>query len=592
MKPEKPKMPHVVITRPDGGKSHKKFFVFMAIAAVLVIVAAIVLIATADKRRFDDYVERAEECYEQTDYENSLRYLRRAYELEPDPACIVRMADCYEKLHNYDKALEMLRMTDTRDSAVASRIAALEEKKALLAEKETVNVAGTEYPSDTSGLALDAMGIRDDDLEDVVRLYALTNLSLADNEISDISALKCLGGLSTLNLSGNNVEDISPLAELPGLRVLYLDSNPLSDFTTLYKLENLISLSIKGIEISESQLAELSNALPNCTIHSDPAMADVVDISVGGVTFKSDVEELDLSGLGISDISALGDCKELRKLYLSGNSISELYALMNLPNLEYLDISDNIVTDLRPLMGLSTLRQVNASYNLIDSTVPIGAMTGLLHLDLSGNPITDFSGFKKLRGLKTLSVKDTGLTDEGVECLSYLSTLIELNIEDNPAISGEAVDMMMARIGSCVLVHSKLVYSVDVDGHSVRTDAVELDLSSSGISDISSVARLTNLETLILGKNTISNIYIFEHTESRFTLKYLDLSGNDVEDVTALSFLTKVEYIDLSNNAVNSVVPLMGLSSLQQLKLSGNPLTEEQIESLRNALPHCEIEWQ
>ena len=56
------------------------------------------------------------------------------------------------------------------------------------------------------------------------------------------------------------------------------------------------------------------------------------DISFGGATFKSDVTELDLSGMGLRDISALSSCKELKRLNLSNNEISDLSPLMLLHN--------------------------------------------------------------------------------------------------------------------------------------------------------------------------------------------------------------------------------------------------------------------
>ena len=351
-------------------------------------------------------------------------------------------------------------------------------------------------------------------------------------------------------------------------------------------------LSIKGIEISAEQLTELSNALPNCAIHSDTAAESVMDISVGGVTFKSDVSELDLSGLGIYDISALASCRELKRLILTDNEISDLYALMNLPKLEYLDISFNQVSDLRPLMGLSSLKQINASDNLITGTAAIGPMSALSRLDISNNPIVDFSGFKNNRSLVVLSVKNTGLTDEGLDCLSHLTTLDELNIEDNPDISREGVDRMLGKIGSCAVIHSKLYSMVDLDGHPVKGNTTQLDLSSSGISDVSALGQLACLETLDLSKNSINDIYIFQYTDSRFTLKTLDLSGNYIADITPVSFVLGLEYLDISNNSINSVLPLMTMTSLKELYLSGNPLSDEQVEALRNTLVNCEIHWQ
>jgi len=581
--PQREKMP--------TAKKYLLLLLALCIAAVMIIVLAVVLLGAEDESRCSEYMALAQESFEQEKYENALRYLRKVNEIESNSDTLLMMAACYEKLENYDKALQVLRMLDTRERAISSRIADLERRKAQLEEKKTVVIAGKEYPSDSTVLTLDDLGLADEDVEDVLQLYSLTSLSMAGNSISDFSALSALGGLTSLDLSRNMLSDVSAASALTGLRSLFLDENPIKDFSPLYQLTNLSVLSIKGIEISSEQLTELSNALPNCAIHSDTATESVMDISVGGVTFKSDVSELNLSGLGIYDISALANCKELKKLNLSGNEISDLYALMNLPKLEYLDISFNQVSDLRPLMGLSTLKQINASDNLIASTAPVGPMTALTKLDISNNPISDFSGFEINRSLLVLSVKNTGLNDEGLECLSHLTSLNELNIEDNPDISGECVDAMIKKIGSCALIHSKLYYTADLDGHPVKGNTTELDLNSAGISDISALGRLGCLETLNLAKNTINDIYIFQHTDSRFTLKTLDLSGNYIADITPVSFVVNLEYLDISNNSINSVMPLMTMTNLKELYLSGNPLSDEQVEALRNVLVNCKIYW-
>ncbi len=115
--------------------------------------------------------------------------------------------------------------------------------------------------------------------------------------------------------------------------------------------------------LTESQLKKLANALPNCAIHSENTEEEMQDISFGGVTFKTDVTELNLSGMGLQNISALSSCKELKKLDLSGNTISDLSPLMDIPHLEWLNIANNYVTDLRPMGIFASLHFLNASGN-------------------------------------------------------------------------------------------------------------------------------------------------------------------------------------------------------------------------------------
>ena len=567
--------------------SKRGLYVAGTIAAVAVVVLiAIVLRTASENRSYSVYFSRAAESYAAGDYDSALTDLRKAASVEQTRECLMLMADCYEAQGNLDKALEVLRLLDTREPEVAQRIMALERRRDSLNSADKVTIAGTEYPLNTASLSLMDMGLTDGDMEQIVKLYALTSLNLSGNSLTDISALSTLGGLSALDLSDNNISDISALAGLKGLRALYLDRNPVGDFSALYALENLTTLSIKGVEISEEQLKALSTALPSCAIHSDNDPDSAADITLGGVTFKSDVTELNLSNLGITDISALSVCRNLERLDLTGNQISDLTPLMDIPGLKKLYIKDNLITDLRPLMALTTLQCINAEGNGISSTVPLGSLTGLTELYLAGNPLSDCSALAKLTNLETLGLEDTGLKDEDLACLKGLTSLRLLSIYNNPALGGEAVDQLQSSIGACRIDHDKLVYSIQIGEEKYREDVTELDLSNRGLTDISALSFFKNLERVNLRGNNLENIYIFQWTSG---IKELDLACNNISDATAIAYMSNLETLDLSGNKISSVSPFMTLTGLKELNLSGNNIEPEQIERLRASLPNCTI---
>ena len=496
------------------------------------------------------------------------------------------MADCYEAQGNLDKALEVLRLLDTRDPEVAQRIMALERRRDSLNSAGKVKIAGTEYDMNTASLSLSGMGLTDGEMDQVAKLYALTSLNLSGNSITDISALSTLAGLTALDLSDNNISDIRALAELKGLRTLYLDNNPITDFSVLAELENLTTLSIKGIAISEEQLQALSSALPSCAIHTDTDQEDAADITLGGVTFKSDVKELNLSSRGITDISALSACRELERLDLTGNKISDITPLMDIPGLKELVIKDNQVTDLRPLMALNTLAYINAEGNGITSTVPLGSLTGLKELHLAGNPISDYSGLSRLYSLETLGLEDTGLQDDDLDSLKGLSNLRLLTITNNPELGGEAVDKLKSALSASYVEHDDLVYSIEIGGEKFREDLTELDLSNRALTDISALALFKNLQIVNLRGNNLENISVLQWTRG---ITKLDLACNSISDPTALTGLPYLETLDISGNKLSSVDVFVTMTGLKELNLSGNNISPEQIERLRFALPGCNI---
>ena len=567
--------------------SKRGLYVMGTIAAVvLVVLIAIVLRAASEKRSYSAYYNRAVESYASGDYDSALTDLRKAAAADQTQECLMLMADCYEAQGNLDKALEVLRLLDTRDPEVAQRIMALERRRDSLNSAGKVKIAGTEYDMNTASLSLSGMGLTDGEMDQVAKLYALTSLNLSGNSITDISALSTLAGLTALDLSDNNISDIRALAELKGLRTLYLDNNPITDFSVLAELENLTTLSIKGIAISEEQLQALSSALPSCAIHSDTDQEDAADITLGGVTFKSDVKELNLNSRGITDISALSACRELERLDLTGNKISDITPLMDIPGLKELVIKDNQVTDLRPLMALNTLAYINAEGNGITSTVPLGSLTGLKELHLAGNPISDYSGLSKLYSLETLGLEDTGLQDADLDSLKGLSNLRLLTITNNPELGGEAVDKLKSALSASYVEHDDLVYSIEIGGEKFREDLTELDLSNRALTDISALALFKNLQIVNLRGNNLENISVLQWTRG---ITKLDLACNSISDPTALTGLPYLETLDISGNKLSSVDVFVTMTGLKELNLSGNNISPEQIERLRFALPGCNI---
>ena len=571
-------------------KRKRSLFLIGTVAAVLLL--AVLAALQIRYTRTDLYAEnmaQAEESRRAGDYDSALRALRKAAAERETEECLLLMADCYEQQGNLDKALELLRGMDLTHEAVSGRIARIDQQRTALNDAQGVAVLGVRMSETTTALVLDDRNLQDSDLEEICQLYALDNLSLMDNRLQDISALARLGGLDILNLSGNRISDVSALAELSELRSLYLDGNPIADLSPLYGLKNLNMLSLRDVAITRDQLTELSQALPACAIYSDLEQGEVGDISLGGVTFRSDVSQLDLSNREIRDISALSACKQLRWLKLGGNQISDLQALMNIPGLELVDLSNNELSDLRPLMGLSRLRSLNAAGNQLTDTAALGTMTALTALDLSDNPLTDFSGLEKLSNLQSLKLKNTGIVDMDLQYLEGLNMLRGLALEENEGLSNEAVSYLKSMIPSCTIIHSDLVYSAQIGDKTYPSNLTELNLSGQNLTDLGEIDKLDSLETLNLSQNQLTSVFRLEYCPSRLTLRELNLSYNEIEDISALGALSAVEVIDLTSNNISSIQSLQRLKGLRVLKVGGNPLTKEQLDAFREALPDCEL---
>ena len=566
------------------------YIVFTALAAATIIVIAFILKGAAEQRSYNNYYSIALQSYYSGDYDSALANLRRASAISQTEECAMLMVDCYEKQGNYAKALEYLEemyKQDKNNGVVLARIAAVKDKISAEKSESLITVAGKQYDSGTSTLSIRNTALGDGILGDVVKLYSLSSLTLSGNNLSNISPLSTLGGLTFLDLSDNSISDLMPLTVLHELKTLYLDNNPIRDFSPIYSMQQLEMLSIRGIGITSEQLKELSAALPNCAIHSETAVETVSEVTIGRASFRTDAEELDLSNMGISDLSALSACKTLKRLNITGNSVSDLTPLMDLPELEWVCLNYNLITDLRPLMGLSALRYISAEGNGIANTAPLAPLINLNELYLAFNPVSDFSGIKKLPSLRKLGLESTGLTDEKLQELSGLSGLDLLRIHDNPDLSGEAVDALKAQLRGCTIQHSDLLYSIEIAGDSYKENVKELSLFGRGITDIQPLIKFKKLEVLDLGSNEIENIYAFEFF--RCPLRELRIANNRITDSSSLVYLSSLETLDISGNSISSITAIKQLPNLRRLNVSGNPLSQEQVDELRDALPDCEI---
>lgn len=107
--------------------------------------------------------------------------------------------------------------------------------------------------------------------------------------------------------------------------------------------------------------------------------------------FKN-LERLDISGNGISDISAVADVKTLKKFYAANNAITDVSPLSGLKSLEYVGLRGNRITDADPLLSHDNLIYLHLSENKITSVSKPGANLQLLYL--ADNEINDLSAVK------------------------------------------------------------------------------------------------------------------------------------------------------------------------------------------------------
>lgn len=109
------------------------------------------------------------------------------------------------------------------------------------------------------------------------------------------------------------------------------------------------------------------------------------------------------------------------------------------------------------------------------------------------------------------------------------------------------------------------------------TNLTTLSLRYNFISDVTPLQNLTKLTSLLLFANNITSIAPLGNLRN---LEVLDLNSNTVTSIGALSGLTKLVQLGLAENNITSIVSLASLSNLEEVSLSGNEFTS--LEPIRN----------
>ncbi len=553
----------------------RKTIVLTVVAALLVIaiiVIAIVLMQRSGGDTYREHYETAMESYNAGDYTAALASARLAYAEDATEEAVLLIARSCAGLEDYKEAVSALEAWVDKNGAGSEAGALLEKYRAEMQadetpEPETVSIAGQEYPLDTETLVISDTAVSAEDMSAIAKLTGLSSLSLNGCSISDISPLSQLTALVTLSLENNSISDLSPLASLRSLETLFLSGNSLGSLEPLYRLDRLTTLDIRGREITRDELDALQAELPGCMILSDDPEAEVTEISLGGLTFTSDVTELDLSNRGITDISALSSCTMLESLNISGNIISNISVLGAMPNLKTLDISNNEISNLSPLIALANLESVNASGNAVANISALSGHTALVSLNLDGNPLENIEALESMTGLRSLSLRSASLQDEDLALLQRLTWLESLNLEDNAGITAAGADALIAALPNCAVSVSQDIYTVTLGSASFEANAEYVDASAKGVASLAGVEHFTALQVLILNDNTGIDI---SNAGSLTTVQALELAGCGLTDVSALSGLTQLTTLNLMLNDLGSVAPLSGMTALSELHLSMN----------------------
>ena len=114
------------------------------------------------------------------------------------------------------------------------------------------------------------------------------------------------------------------------------------------------------------------------------------------------------------------------------------------------------------------------------------------------------------------------------------------------------------------------------------TDLVALDLGHNQINDISLITNLKKLQILILTDNDIVDISPLAELKN---LEFLEINMNEIENLDALSELDNLKYAHFHWNNITDATGIIGQDQLVRVLLSEDDLTKTQRNELVQAMP-------
>ena len=230
------------------------------------------------------------------------------------------------------------------------------------------SLAGLEYCLNLRMVDID--GNQVSDLSPLAGLASLTRLRGSGNQISDISPLALLTNLTELDLGNNQISDISPLSGLVNLTSLELSDNQIGDISPLVTNQvigdgDTLHIRFNPLNAESSRVHILELEARGATVFvswvvvsfPDPNLEAAVRQAVGrptGDILSTDLEaltSLDISGLGISDLTGLEQCRNLTSLDLRDNQISDISPLVLLTNLTELELEAELKAELEAALA-------------------------------------------------------------------------------------------------------------------------------------------------------------------------------------------------------------------------------------------------
>ncbi len=408
-----------------------------------------------------------------------------------------------------------------------------------------------------------------------INIQSITSLNIQSKDIADLTGISAFAGLTELRVNSNLLTSVD-LSKNQVLETLFIGKNSLTnlDLSTNTKLEYLsvteLDLSA-GIDLSKNRnlttLSAVNTGLHSIDLSNNTALQEL-NLSENPITSLDITSLTNLETLTLHETSLTTIDVSNNTLLVSFNFDKSNFTSLDfsgLSNLETIDgINNNNLTSL-VLNGNSSLENFQVNFGLL-TTLDFSDAINLTFLSASGHQLEslDLSNSTMLTTIQLFSNNLTSLDLRNID----LTKVKILNIDQNPDLSCVSVDDVAYARGNFT---ANVEYSIGCEDYTyIPDDNFEAALSS--LDDTPNdnyvpTASIENLTSLDISNNNIADITGLTGFTSLTTL---NASGNALK-IVDFSGNPNLENINLNNNVIN-LLDVSGLVSLTSLEVNNNEL--------------------
>lgn len=367
------------------------------------------------------------------------------------------------------------------------------------------------------------LSLSNNQITEIKRLDQLINLkwlSLDDNQIMEIKGLDQLSKLMSLSLHNNQIVEIKGLDQMVKLTSLDLSSNQITEIKGLDRLVKLVSLSLDYNQITEVKGLNQLIKLTSLSLHGNQI------IEIKGLNQLIKLIELWLSSNQIREIQGLGELTKLTELYMSNNQIMEIRGLDQLVRLKTLSLFSNQIKEIKGLDQLVNLTSLELDSNQIKEIKGLDQLVKLTSIELSGNQIKEIKGLGQLIKLTELELSGNRIKE--IEGMDQLISLKSLGLGSNQI--------------------------KEIKGLTYLVNLTEFGVYNNQIEEIKGLDHLINLTSLGFDSNQIEEIKGLDHLVN---LTGLGLDNNKIKEIKGLNQLTKLTELALDRNEIELLPPYL-----------------------------------